>query len=121
MKTITYTQARANLAKSMQEICDNHDHMVITRQGFPAVVMLSLEEYNAIEETAYLLRNPQNAKRLMQSQNSVNWHMGKWVLSLVFQRKKQLRAGAEQPALHRIQLLDGGLQRLPDVGPVRRV
>ena len=45
MKTITYTQARANLAKSMQEICENHDHMVITRQGFPAVVMLSLEEY----------------------------------------------------------------------------
>jgi antitoxin YefM len=65
MNAITYTVARANLATSMDRVCNDHEPLIITRKGDQAVVMLSLEDYEALEETAYLLRSPQNAKRLM--------------------------------------------------------
>ena len=41
--------------------------MIITRSGQASVVMLSLEDYNSLEETAYLLRSPKNAKLLIES------------------------------------------------------
>jgi antitoxin YefM len=67
MNSITYTAARANLAKTMDHICESHEPVIITRSGEEAVVMLSLEDYNALEETAYLLRSPENAKRLVEA------------------------------------------------------
>jgi antitoxin YefM len=67
MDAITYTTARANLASTMNRVCDNHEPIIITRNSEQAVVMISLEDYNALEETAYLLRNPANARRLLES------------------------------------------------------
>ena len=67
MNAITYTSARENLAKTMQKVCDDHDPVIITRRNNKAVIMLSLEDYDALNETAYLLQNPANAKRLMES------------------------------------------------------
>jgi antitoxin YefM len=67
MDAITYSAARANLAKTMDRVCDDHEPIIITRNGEQSVVMLSLEEYNALEETAFLLRSPANAKRLLSS------------------------------------------------------
>ena len=67
MDAITYSAARANLADTMDRVCDDHEPIIITRNGQQAVVMLSLEDYNAIEETAYLLRSPKNAKRLVDA------------------------------------------------------
>ena len=64
MKTLTYTSARENLARTMQQVCDDHDTVVITRRRDQAVVMMSLEDYESLEETAYLLRSPRNAQRL---------------------------------------------------------
>lgn len=65
MDAITYSSARANLARTMDRVCDDHEALIITRNGEQSVVMLSLEDYQALEETAYLLRNPTNAKRLL--------------------------------------------------------
>ena len=65
MDALTYSAARANLAHTMDRVCNDHEPLIITRNGEQAVVMLSLEDYNALEETAYLLRNPTNAKRLL--------------------------------------------------------
>ncbi|MCG9885575.1 MAG: type II toxin-antitoxin system prevent-host-death family antitoxin [Cyanobacteria bacterium] len=65
MDAISYSTARANLAGTMDRVCNDHEPMIITRKGRPAVVMLSLEDYKALEETAYLLRSPANAKRLL--------------------------------------------------------
>jgi antitoxin YefM len=62
---ITYTTVRANLASAMDRVCNDHEPMIITRNGEQAVVMLSLEDYKALEETSYLLRTPANAKRLL--------------------------------------------------------
>ena len=65
MHAITYTTVRANLASVMDRVCDDHEALIITRNGEQAVVMLSLEDYKALEETSYLLRTPANAKRLL--------------------------------------------------------
>lgn len=67
MDTISYTAARANLAATMNRVCDDHEPLIITRNSEQAVVMMSLEDYKALEETSYLLRSPQNAHRLMAS------------------------------------------------------
>lgn len=67
MDTITYTSLRATLAAVMDRVCDDHEPLIITRNGEQSVVMLSLEDYKALEETATLLRSPANAKRLLSA------------------------------------------------------
>jgi antitoxin YefM len=76
MDAITYSAARANLASTMDRVCDDHQPIIITRNGQQSVVMLSLEDYSALEETAYLLRSPENAKRLLSSINQLNRGQG---------------------------------------------
>lgn len=65
MDAITYTTARANLASTMDRVCEDHEPLIITRNGERSVVMLSLDDYKALEETALLLRSPRNARRLL--------------------------------------------------------
>lgn len=72
MDAMTYTTLRANLASTMDRVCDDHEALIITRNGDQAVVMLSLEDYKALEETAYLLRTPANAKRLLSAAAQLN-------------------------------------------------
>lgn len=67
MDTITYSSARTRLASTMKKVCDNHEPVIITRQKEESVVMLSLEDFRSLEETAYLLRVPKNARRLLES------------------------------------------------------
>ena len=67
MDTTTYTALRANLASAMDRVCDDHEPLIVTRNGEQSVVMLSLEDYKALEETAGLLRSPVNAKRLLSA------------------------------------------------------
>ena len=67
MDAKSYSSVRNDLAKTMEKVCDDHSAIIITRKNARAVVMMSLEDYNAIEETAYLLRSPANAERLRQS------------------------------------------------------
>jgi len=72
MTAITYTAARENLASTIDRVCSNHDPVIITRKRDQAVVMLSLEDYESLQETAYLLRTPANALRLIDSIESLN-------------------------------------------------
>ena len=67
MKAITYTAARESLASTMDRVCVDHDPVIITRNRDQAVVMISLEDYESLQETAYLLRSPANARRLLDS------------------------------------------------------
>ena len=67
MDAISYTAARANLSKTMEKVCNDHTPIIITRKREAAVAMLSLDDYQALEETAYLLRAPANARRLLES------------------------------------------------------
>lgn len=67
METVSYTAARNNFRAAMDKVCDDHQPLLITRQNERPVVMMSLEDYQALEETFYLLRSPKNAVRLMES------------------------------------------------------
>jgi antitoxin YefM len=77
MDAITYSSARANLAKTMDRVCSDHEALIITRSGEQSVVMLSLEDYKSLEETAYLLRSPANAKRLLAAMEALESGKGK--------------------------------------------
>lgn len=63
----TYSNARKNLASAMEQVCDSHEPLIITRSKAEPVVMLSLHDYNSLLETAYLLGNPANAHHLQKS------------------------------------------------------
>lgn len=76
MDAITYSAARANLANTMDRVCNDHEALIITRNGKQSVVMLALEDYQALEETAYLLRTPTNAKRLLSAIGQLNTGKG---------------------------------------------
>jgi len=67
MATITYSEVRSKLAETMEKVCDDHAPIIITRKNSRSVVMISLDDYEAIEETAHLLRSPKNARRLLES------------------------------------------------------
>ena len=67
LHAITYTAARENLASTIDRVCLDRDPVIITRNRDQSVVMLSLEDYESLQETSYLLRNPVNAKRLLES------------------------------------------------------
>ena len=67
MNAISYTAARANLASTMKKVCNDHAPVIITRKSETPVVMMSLEDYESMEETSYLLRSPANARNLLES------------------------------------------------------
>jgi antitoxin YefM len=65
MDAITHTEARENLARTIQQVCRDHQPVIITRKREDSVVMMSLEDYESLSETAYLLKSPKNARRLL--------------------------------------------------------
>ncbi len=67
MHVLTFSQARAGLKQTMDDVCRDHEPAIITRQRGEPVVLLSLEDYNAMEETLYLLSSQENSKRLRES------------------------------------------------------
>ncbi|MDU0459478.1 MAG: type II toxin-antitoxin system prevent-host-death family antitoxin [Geobacteraceae bacterium] len=67
MNALTYTYTRQHLAEVMRSVNEDHNPVVVTSQRGKPVVILSLDDYQAFEETAYLLRNQQGAKRLLDS------------------------------------------------------
>ena len=77
MKALSYTALRSNLAKTMEKVCDDHEPIIITRKSEGAVVMLSLEDYESLEETTYLLRSPKNVRRLLESVSQLEEGRGK--------------------------------------------
>jgi antitoxin YefM len=67
MNAVTYTHVRNNLAKTMDQVCADHTPVIVTRQNQQPVIILSLEDYESLVETAYLLRSPKNAERLTKA------------------------------------------------------
>jgi len=67
MNILTFSEARAGLKAVMDDVCSSHSPTVITRQNGDPVVMLSLADFNSIEETLYLLGTEKNAQHLLTS------------------------------------------------------
>ena len=77
MKAITYTKAREELSATIDEVCDDHDPVIITKRRDRAVVMIALDDYESLVETSYLLRSPRNARRLLESIKDLTEGKGK--------------------------------------------
>ncbi|SDY20645.1 antitoxin YefM [Modestobacter sp. DSM 44400] len=67
MRTMSYSESRAKYAQTLDAVIDDREEVVITRAGHDPVVMVALEDYESLKETAYLLRTPENARRLLAS------------------------------------------------------
>ncbi|MEV0956618.1 type II toxin-antitoxin system prevent-host-death family antitoxin [Streptomyces sp. NPDC049951] len=67
MRTMTYTESRARYAETLDAVVDDREEVIITRAGHDPVVIVALDEYESLKETAYLLRSPENACRLLAS------------------------------------------------------
>lgn len=72
MDVVTYSEARANLKAVMDQVVNDRSQVVVTRKNGEAVMMLSLDDWNAIEETMHLLSNPRNSERLRESIREVD-------------------------------------------------
>jgi len=76
MTAINVTRFRETLKESPEEVVDNHEALIVTRPNGQNVVVLSYEDYAAVEETSYLLRSPANARRLKESLESFEKGLG---------------------------------------------
>jgi len=77
MDALTYSYTRQHFADVMRQVNDDHAPVVVTSQRGKPVVILSLDDYHALEETAYLLRNPQGAGRLIKAVEELRQGGGK--------------------------------------------
>ena len=76
MNAVTDTAARENLDTVIDRVCSERDPVIITRNRGQAVVVMALDDYESLQETAYLLRSPANIKRLLASIDSLNSDKG---------------------------------------------
>lgn len=67
MKTMSYTESRARYAEMLDGVVNDREEVVITRAGHPSVVVMSLDDFESLKETAYLMRSPANARRLLDA------------------------------------------------------
>jgi antitoxin YefM len=67
VKTLSYTESRARYAEVLDSVVNDREEVVITRAGHEPVVIVSLEDFESLRETAYLMRSPANARRLLDA------------------------------------------------------
>lgn len=67
MKTMSYTESRARYAEVLDAVVNDREEVVITRSGHEPVVIVSLADFESLRETAYLMRSPTNARRLLDA------------------------------------------------------
>jgi antitoxin YefM len=65
VKTMSYSESRARYAETLDSVIDDREEVVITRAGHDPVVIVALDDYQSLKEAAYLLRSPENARRLL--------------------------------------------------------
>ena len=67
MKTMTYTESRARYAEVLDQVVNDREEIVITRQGHESAVIIALDEYESLMETVYLMQSPANTRHLRES------------------------------------------------------
>ena len=67
MQAMAYSQVKGRWSEILNRVTEDRASLIITRDEAPPVVIMSLDEYESLQETAYLLRNPKNARRLLDS------------------------------------------------------
>ena len=77
MRAITYTEAREKLSEAIERVCEDHTPITITKRRDKAVVIMSLDDYESLLETSYLLKGPRNARKLLESIKELEEGKGK--------------------------------------------
>ncbi|HEY8883796.1 MAG TPA: type II toxin-antitoxin system prevent-host-death family antitoxin [Chloroflexota bacterium] len=77
MKTMSYTESRARYAEVLDGVTNDREEVIITRAGHDPVVIVSLDDYQSLRETAYLMRSPGNARRLLDAMERLEAGGGK--------------------------------------------
>jgi antitoxin YefM len=67
VKTMSYTESRAKYAEVLDSVVEDREAVVITRAGHDPVVIVALADFESMRETAYLMRSPANARRLLDA------------------------------------------------------
>lgn len=67
MKTLSYTESRARYAEVLDSVINDREEVIITRAGHEPVVLMSLADFESLRETAYLMRSPANARRMLDA------------------------------------------------------
>lgn len=67
MQVLSLTEARNNIKEMFESVYEDNEEIIIHRKGRESVVVISLDEYNGLKETNYLLRSPANRKQLLES------------------------------------------------------
>ena len=67
MKTMSYSESRARYAETLDSVINDREEVVITRAGRDPVVIVALDDYQSLKEAAYLLRSPENTRRLLSA------------------------------------------------------
>ncbi len=76
MKTLSYTDSRARYAEVLDSVVQDREEVVITRAGHEPVVIMSLADFESLRETAYLMRSPTNARRLLDAMERLEASQG---------------------------------------------
>lgn len=76
MKTMTYTESRANYARVLDQVTNDREAVVVTRSGHEPVVIVSQADYDSLVETAYLMRSPANARKLLDAMERLENRQG---------------------------------------------
>lgn len=72
MRTMNYTESRKRYAEILDSVTEDRDPVIITRSGHESVVMVSLDDYESLRETAYLMRSPANARRIFDAMEELD-------------------------------------------------
>jgi antitoxin YefM len=72
MDTLSYFEFRTNLAKLMDKVNQDHTPLLVTRQNGKPIVVMSFDDFQSYEETAYLIASPKNAERLNQAISEIS-------------------------------------------------
>jgi antitoxin YefM len=76
MRAMTYSESRAKYAETLDSVTNNREEVIITRAGHDPVVIVALDDYESLKETAYLFRSPENARRLVSAIDSLEAGQG---------------------------------------------
>ena len=77
MKTATFTDFRQNLKKYFDSVIDDSDAVIINREGGSGIVIMSLDEYNSLVETEYIMSSAETMKRIKAGTQSIAEGRGK--------------------------------------------
>ena len=72
MRTMNYTESRKRYAEILDSVTEDREPVIITRSGHDPVVMVSLDDYESLRETAYLMRSPANARRILDAMEELD-------------------------------------------------